>query len=266
MLSAEVNGLIMNIRFFVFFSTIILFLFTSEAISQVLNVEKFRMDADTSNVWAGNLSFGFDLTKRSKQTLNLNNESDLVYLSRNHAYLLINDARIIKVDDNISNEGFTHLRATLFRRNTIAPELFAQYQYSQDWGLTNRILFGGTLRYMLVSSDLISVSLTTGGMYEYEKWSPENLDKVINRKFKSTNSLNVRGKLAEHVSILVLGYYQAPFQDFFSPRLTGDISFVFSVSRVIRFSAGFNVLHDAKPVEGVESWTYEFKNRLIISI
>lgn len=256
----------MNARRVIFLCFFVLVISSETIKAQVLNVEKFRMDADTSNVWAGNLTFGFDVTKRSKQTLQLNNQSDLVYLSRNHSFLLINDIRLISVGDNISNEGYTHFRTTFLRKQKFAPELFTQYQYSQDWGLSERILLGGTLRYMIYSSDNFSASVTTGAMYEYERWAPEEAANVTNRIIKSTNSANVRGKITPTVSLLLMAYYQAPFDDFTRPRLTGDINLQFAISRILRFSAGFNVVHDANPVEGVESWTYEFKNRLIISI
>ncbi len=224
------------------------------------------MDADTSNVWAGNLSLGFDITKRSKQTLQLNNESDLVYLSRVHAFMLINDFTVVKVGESISNEGYIHFRTTFYRKKIFAPELFTQYQYSQDWGLSERILFGGTFRYMVHSSDTFSASVTSGTMYEYERWAPENAANITKKVIKSTSSANIRGEITPTLTLLLMGYYQASFSDFLRPRLIGDLNLQFTISRYLKFSAGFNIVHDAKPVKGVQSWTYELKNKLIITL
>lgn len=233
--------------------------------AQVLNVEKYRHDSDTSKVWAGNLSLGFEVSQRNKQSIELNNESDLIYFSPLHSYLFLTNFKILKVEDKILSDGYVHLRSSFFRKNRIHPELFTQYQYSLTWGLRGRYLVGGAGRIRLYQADRFLATLTSGAMYEYELWEPNAEISVQTEYLKLTNALMLRGKITPQISIVTMGYYQARPVSFFRPRITSDINVIFTISDSFRISTGFELTHDYKPAPGIEATIYKLENKLIFS-
>lgn len=237
----------------------------TELHAQVLNVEKHRHDADTSEVWAGNLSIGFEISQRNKQTIELNNESDLVYFSHLNSYLLLTNFKLIKVEDRILSDGYIHLRTSLFRRNRIHPEFFTQYQYSLTWGLKGRYLAGGAARIRLYQKDNFLTTLTTGAMYEYELWEPNSQISVETEYLKLTNALMMRGKITPQISVVTMAYYQARPSSFFSPRITSDITVIFTITDSFKISTGFELTHDYRPATGIEPTIYKLENKLIFS-
>jgi hypothetical protein len=239
--------------------------FISEIEAQVLNVEKHRHDADTSEVWAGNLSIGFEISQRNKQTIELNNETDLVYFSPINSYLMLTKFKLIKVEDRILSDGYVHLRSSFFRKNRIHPELFTQYQYSLTWGLKGRYLAGGAARIRLYQKDNFLTTLTTGAMYEYELWEPNSQISVETEYLKLTNALMMRGKITPQISVVTMAYYQSRPASFFRPRITSDISVVFEITDAFKISTGFELTHDYKPAPGIEPTIYKLENKLIFS-
>ncbi len=112
---------------------------------QILNVEKARVDKDTTNIWLGSVGFNLNVFNRDageddpRHFVNLGANANVGYLSQHHGYLLMGRLDYVEVtDDPLIRAGYVHSRATLFRSKTISYELFGQFQYDISRGMRNR--------------------------------------------------------------------------------------------------------------------------------
>jgi hypothetical protein len=128
--------------------------------AQVLNVERFRSDADTADVWIGELKFDFSLNKQNTAVMALGNETNLARFTRNHVYYFLNQINLVMVDEkSLVSDGYFHIRGTYNRRKTWSPETFLQFQYNLNWGLKRRALAGATMRYKYLETPAIRGSV-----------------------------------------------------------------------------------------------------------
>lgn len=242
--------------------------------AQILNIEKFRLDKDTFNIWMGNISFGFNTKKQKNTVTTLNSASNLVYLSKKHSYLSINRINLIFVEDSkLISEGYAHLRFNLWRRKTLSYEPFLQYQFDLGRGLDKRELAGLTLRVQLKTGDKYIVAFNSGIMYEHELWKGNVLRKQflisegIAETFftKSTTNLSVRANLSSQLSLFLTSYYQARFVDFFNPRVISDISLMIKISNNFAITNQFLSFYDASPILDENSFTYTYNTNFTIN-
>lgn len=246
---------------------IVFMLFPLASVSQVLNVERFRTDADTANVWLGELKFDFSLNKQNTSVLALGNETNLAHFTRRHVYYFLNQINLVMVDEkSLVSDGYFHLRGTFDRRNSWSPESFVQFQYNLNWGLKRRALAGATMRYRYLNTSAMRGSISTGLMIENEFWRESGEEAVEKNLIKSTTSLLIRGRIAEQAELVLMGYYQAPPESFFRPRVTGDAKLNLRISRNMTFTTQFVLTYDAEPLIDVTRVVYRLTNGIVISI
>ncbi|HXB13809.1 MAG TPA: hypothetical protein VNZ45_17605, partial [Bacteroidia bacterium] len=158
--------------------TLLLFLmvpFLSKA--QTTNIEKYRLDKDTSKILMGNMGFGFSSKKQQNIVQQYNGYLNLAYLSKLHSYMTINYGNLQLVNKtSFVSEGYTHYRINFFRMHLVSYEPFVQYQYDLGRGLLRRELAGMSFRVNLLRNksnkdkDKFTVGINTGAMYEDELW------------------------------------------------------------------------------------------------
>lgn len=240
--------------------------------AQVLNVERFKITADTANVWSGSASFGFSIADQGTQELNLRNDANLTYFSEKHQYLLLNRINLHQVGAGTSSNGYFHLRSIFNRKNQINPESFLQFQYNFDLGLQRRALAGANVRYRFFETERFYGAISTGLMFENELWKEEIEtetttveNRIENNFLKSTTSLNLRGDISENISIVLYSYYQARPDRFSKPRVTADWQLQFQLRENLRFGMQFVATYDSDPILEAADFVYSFHNMLIFS-
>lgn len=247
---------------------------SSSTQAQILNIEKFRLDEDTSNLWLGNAGLGFSLKKQLNNVYTFNGNVNAVYLSEKHSYMTINFIKFIRQDaSNILSEGYAHGRISFLRRQKLSYEPFIQVQYDRGRGLIWRELYGFTFRLAIASKENTTFAANTGAMYEHEIWEGEVLrypiDGSANRAegklVKSTSNLSFRTNLTKDITLFLVGYYQARFERFFQPRVISDIQLQLQVSRYISFNTQFTSTFDALPLIEGNNFVYSFNNSLVIN-
>lgn len=138
--------------------------------------------------------------------------------------------------------------------------------------MVHRLVTGVNLRYNYWHSHLWELSLTTGIMYENEKWNynavdsgkiPPNPIDQASSLIKSNSYMRWEGKLSKVSDIAVVVFYQAPFDDFLKPRVSGSVKFNIDISRHFSFAVNFNGLYDAKPRVPIFNFYYNFSNNLV---
>lgn len=241
--------------------------------AQILNIEKFRTDRDTFNVWGGNIGIGFSTKKQQTSVTTLNASSNIAYFSRMHTYMNISYIKFIAVEeDRLISEGYTHFRGIIFRRRFISYEPFFQYQYDLGRGLIKRQLLGFTFRANLFSTPKFFIAANTGAMFENEIWEGEVLryplpgePQTAETDFvKSTSNLSIRGDITHNVYLLFVTYYQARFEKFFTPRIISDVQLNVKISQYFTLSNQFTSTYDALPILSDNEFVYSFNTSLLV--
>ncbi len=242
--------------------------FLSEtAFSQVLNVESVRADADREPGWAGELRFNGSLNKYRDRILKLGNATNAAYFSRRHTYLLLNSIDLVNIDgSSVVSNGHFHLRGTFFRAGPWSPELFTQFQYNANLGMNGRFLAGGGMRYTFLDREDISGHISTGLMFEKERWDRQDESTLQTDLLKSTSNVVIRGNINPQTQLLLIGYYQARPDSYFEPRIISENQLNIRMGNRITFAVSFVLNYDSSPVIDIPELTYELKNGIVISL
>jgi len=243
-----------------FLSVTLQFLFLC-SYSQILNIESYRLEKDTSNVFLGNIGAGFNTKKQAISTINrYNSNINAAYLSQNNAYLLLSTLALVQVaNQQVQNEGYIHFRINFLRKKKYSPELFSQLQYDRGRGLEKRELVGLTCRARIFYNKNWSISGNSGLMLENENWNFNA--EIKNTEFiKSTSNITIKSKLTPTINWYLITYYQARLQYFLQPRLTLDTYFQFKISSKFNFNMQYVATYDEKPVISIPNLIYSLNS------
>ncbi len=266
----------LSIRLITFLTLLLVPSFTN---AQIANIEKFRLDKDTANLWMGNASFGFASKKQKNIVSEYTTYFNMAYLSKKHSYMTLNYSDLQQVDKyKYISEGYTHWRINFLRRNRLSYEPFIQFQYDKGRGLTKRNLYGFSFRLSLLKyhkeKDRLDIGVSTGAMYEDEEWRGKvirfgvegDTGKAATQFIKSTNNIFLRATLHEKITLFTSVYYQARYEKFFNPRIVSDIQLVFKVTKLLSLSSGFNSTYDSYPIVEGNIFTYKLSGSVIFKL
>ncbi|UII29054.1 hypothetical protein LVD15_11670 [Fulvivirga maritima] len=140
----------------VFLFTLSFFIITNLASAQILKVDKGSIDSDSSNYFMGSINIEFDLNNKSATAeenityTGLEGSSDLVYVGKKHAYILINEVSYIKSTGGpLISTGYTHFRINFLRKRKLSYESFTQVQYDNGRQMPFRFLQGAGIKIRL---------------------------------------------------------------------------------------------------------------------
>lgn len=242
------------------------FLSAGLADGQILHLHKLRAEYDTSKVWYGDIELGFLHKNQQVNVTEFHSRVNLDYVSDLHNYLMVSNFSLVKVGtDNVLSEGFSHLRANLFQKNTFSPEAFFQVQYDIGRGMEERALIGASGKMQIYHTDKVKFSVNTGFMYEHETWrEPESRGRRIDRDlFKSTSNMSFKWRVTETANLYAITYYQATVNEFFKPRISMDMAFKFFITKQFSFKNEFQFLYDANPVIDVARFISTYRGSLV---
>ncbi len=236
--------------------------FTGKA--QILNTERFRLDADSAKIWMGVAEFGFSAKKQQTDVFTLSSKANTAYLSKKHSYMFLGFLNLVKVaNTNVISEGYGHIRFNFFRKKLFSLEQFNQWQFDQGRGMNSRGLIGSNVRFRVKSTDKWEFALNSGLMYEDEIWENSEGNFISNVNLKSSSSATVRFKINEIMSFLMISYYQARFDRFFTPRFITDASFQLSLTSKFALRAQYTATYDADPIINISKLIYSINNTLV---
>jgi putative salt-induced outer membrane protein YdiY len=245
---------------------LLLYMVQQEAQAQILNVERQRTEADTANVWLGNITFTLSQRKQQVNVLSFNWAMNVAYLSQLHNYSFISNINLIKVSGrDVISDAYMHGRINFFRHKAISGEAFGQHQYDKGRGLERRVLVGAGLRWKFTKSEKLSMTFGPGVMHEQEEWLTPGVPRsdystVYVSFLKSTNYLMLRWDPNATYSLNTITYYQARFDSFWQPRLTTEINLNTKINKHFLFTTRFTAQYDAIPVIPIDKFVYTFTN------
>ena len=257
---------------------LLLFLLTTRPLcAQILNIEKARVDRDTSDIWIGSLGFNLNIFNRNageddpRHFINLGIQSNVGYLSGQHGYLLMGRLDYVEVtDDPLIRTGYAHGRITLKRSKTWSYELFGQFQYDISRGMRSRWLTGGGLRWRIRSTDATQIFAGSGIMYEVEKWQdPTQEGSFLQPELlKTTNYLSIHSDLNSHVRLDAISYYQGGYDGSVSSmrhRLNLTTSINVRLTNKLNLKTSFDCQFENRPIIPITKFIYAISNGLTYS-
>lgn len=242
--------------------------------AQILNVEKSRVDKDTTNVWVGSAGFNLNIFNRDAGSgepnhfVNLGTNANLGYLSNQHGYILMGQLDYVEVtDDPLIRTGYLHSRTTLWRSRTISYELFGQLQYDISRGLRNRWLTGGGVRWRIKDQPKIKMFLGAGLMYETEKWeNPLMEDQFIQPQLlKTTNYFSIHNSVKDHLRLNAIAYFQSGYDpgiEAFRHRLNLTASINVKLTSKLDLRTSFDCQYENRPIFPITQFIYSLSNGL----
>ncbi|MFA0962354.1 DUF481 domain-containing protein [Roseivirga sp. BDSF3-8] len=243
------------------------------ATAQILNVEKDRLEGDSTDYFLGAVGLQLNLNNRASTPekeivfTQFKVAANAAYIGDNHDYILLGDLDYNTVTDGpLISTGYGHYRVHWLKKHTLSYETFTQFQYDQGRGLELRYLVGGGVRLSLVDNKNTSLHLGVGGMYEYERWEvPESEPRftITKNLLKSSNYLSYRQKISKTTDFNMITYYQVgydPEDNIYRNRVSGEANLILKISEKLNFTTSFTCGYDQNPVVDIRKFVYELTN------
>lgn len=250
----------------------------SIAQGQILRVDKNHLESDSAGYFALSAAANFSLDNRSVSPdeklvyTRLTSKADMLYVSRNHAYILINSIEYQSSSNATPfSTGYTHFRINFRRQHTLSYETYAQIQYDEVRRMRLRTLVGGGIRFTAIDEEGVDIHLGSGVMYEVEKWREIENDPTSDfykEMPKLSNYLGVEFTLSKHVNLNLWGLYQVGYDaqdDITRNRYAVEASLNFIVSKRVIWINRFTYFYDAQPVIPINPAFYQIMNGLRIT-
>lgn len=230
--------------------------------SQVVNIERKRLNADTTGTF-GNIKSSVSLIKNTKTLWNVTLSYNVLVVRDKHEWYFIGNLAFKKAENtDLVNKGYEHIRYNyrLTQGYRLYAEVFEQMQFDAIRKIDKRILAGGAIRYVPVRREKIKVSIGAGAMYEYEIFK----DDTTGFNWVRINSyLSVNYRVSKNVFFYSTTYYQ-PLPDAIKTnyRLFNNTGFSISVSNHFSFTVDYEIVYDSFLPEGIPNTVYFLKNGL----
>lgn len=242
---------------------------------QLLNIDQHELFSDTAKYVTGSIAFKFHLDNKNASVdqknsfISLENKNDIVFVGYKNNYLLSNQIKYFNSSGGtFISSGYAHARANYLKMRNTSYELFTQIQYDRNRYLDYRFLFGGGLRWRIISKDKIGLFAGAELMYEHEKWdSPENENLfIIKNLTKIGVYMNFRIKTSETSKFRSLVIYQTgydPDPGLMRNRISFDHQFEIEIFKKLYFTITFKGAYEDKPIYPINKFIYTLENGLV---
>lgn len=256
---------------------VLIFLGSLKLQGQIMNIEKFRLDSlSRENPLRFKLEANFDFYNRSATAENqaefiaLGSEISSIYAPGKHFYMLLGEISYVENNANkILNNGNVHSRSTFYFRKRFSPELFAQAQYDDFRGLQDRILGGGALRWNAIRNPDFMLTIGSGPMFEFERWtSPVDGSTVEVDFLKLSSNVIIRWTIGEHVDFNSILYYQVGYDreiEASRNRYTNTSNLNFRINDKLSFKTGIRLAYEDRPIVPITKFIYSVENGISLN-
>ncbi|MEP6747183.1 MAG: hypothetical protein ABJB86_05640 [Bacteroidota bacterium] len=251
-----------------------LFLLADNSNAQIINIDK----TDTSDYvkkadWNGNISLDLEVDKQKSTLFDASNFLNISLQKMHELFILsASDRFTYNGPNSYLNKGYVHVRWRHDYKALLHPESYVQYQWDDGLGMLHRFVVGENLRYNFWHHHAWGMTVASGVMYEDELWNYTAVDSVkipvppVNQKsqqIKWNNYLKLEGKISATSNISMIIFYQAAFNDFLKPRISGVVNFDTEISKHFALAIKYNGLFDAGPVVPIFKFYYNYSTGLM---
>ena len=161
------------------------------------------------------------------------------------------------------NKGMAHARIIRSLAQYVLFESFAQKQFNESIGLSDRNLAGAGLRFALhPPSSKFNLYFGIGAMWEHERINAKEDSVITTRIIRSTNYINWTGRLDERITTSATGYYQVHTRRLRDYRILFEGSLTFQLTTKLVFPFRVNVRYDNEPPSEIRKHDVEIFNGL----
>lgn len=247
----------MKLNFFLFFFSI-----TIVGQAQVINVETLRKKTDSAK-WTGSVSLDVSIIKNKNSIFKIANKADVQYNNRKELWLFVNDLKFEKAaGESFVNKGTQHLRYNYKITEAVKIEVFTQAQYDAISEIDFRGLLGAGPRFKLSSRENYRFYLGVLVMYEYEKTSDIEENR-IHKDVRASTYFSFSIYPTETIGIISTSYYQPRLDAIKDYRVSSTTSILFKIWENLAFKTNFTFNYDADPVITIPKAQYELTNGLL---
>jgi len=244
--------------------------------SQILNIERLRLERDTAKSFLVKATVGLTANNRSAAETEpahlfaLNFDINTLFYPEKHAYIFLSKFDYLQVnEEGLLNFGYFHARANFLRDQKTNYETFVQYSFDNFRGLAPRWILGAGIRYHILKSSKTTFLIGVGGMYEYEKWRyPYTRELVDVGLVKSSNYLSFQTEINKYIDLNMVHYYQVGYDrniKGFRNRFSSSLALNAKISERFSFTNSFDLSYEDKPVVPVTKLIYTLKSGLSIN-
>jgi hypothetical protein len=257
---------------------VFLFIFISfSSQSQILNIERYRLQGDSSKVFVAKATAGLNIYNRSAAAdapVNLFGykwDFNSMYHPGKHAFIFVSNFDYLKINqEDFLNFGLIHGRTVFNFEEKNNIETFVQYSYDNFRGLAPRWIVGGTLRTKVWESERLTLIMGLGGLYENETWEhPFTEENVKVDFFKSSNYVSFRLSINEYVDFNLVNYYQVGYDnsiEAFRNRVNGNLNLNTKITDRFSFTNSFNFSFEDKPIVPITRFIFAFNTGISFDI
>lgn len=255
---------------------LILFLISFSSFSQILNIERSRLEKDTSKVFLFKTVAGLNVFNRSAAAdapVNLfgyNFDLNALYYPGKHGYMFISKFDYLRINDSdFLNFGYVHARVNWLRERKFNYETFLQYSFDNFRGLDPRWIAGGSVRHNVIKSEKFTLIVGLGGFYERERWIHPFTDEFVEVKLaKSSNYISLRTEINQFVDFNMVNYYQTGYDrsiNSFRNRISNSTILNTKLTEKFSITNTFEIAYEDKPIVPITKVVYSFRTGLSIN-
>lgn len=247
------------------------------ATSQILNLERRRIENDSLEYTLLNVGSDFSLFNRSAAAdapvnlLGFNNSLNFIRKKNRHALIVIAQNNFLRINENpFLNTGFAHVRGHFNRMEKRSFEVYSQYSYDNFRQLNPRILLGSNFRLRVIQSDRVTLSMGMGPMFEYEQWTHPVTEEIVEVDFVKLNSYYVlRLVLSDNFEYNGSTYFQSGYDssiDKLRNRIAHTSNLIARVTGRLSLTVSFDMNYEDRPIVPITPFIFNVRNGLLYDL
>ncbi|MGY6522234.1 MAG: DUF481 domain-containing protein [Mongoliitalea sp.] len=244
--------------------------FTNQVSGQILNIERYRLQKDSTKNFIAKATGGLNVFNRSasvEDPVNLfgyNLDINSLYQPGKHAFIFVTKFDYLRINDSdFLNFGLVHGRVVFNRDSKSHVEAYTQYSFDNFRGLAPRWIIGGTWRNRLINTTKSTFVIGIGALKEWETWQHPVNEEFINVNFiKSANYLSLRQSINDFVDLNTVIYFQTGYDSDISSlrnRLSGNINLNTKITELFSFTNSFEFSYEDNPIVPITPFIFNFR-------
>ncbi len=229
--------------------------------AQVIDIEHFRLEADTLG-FSGSVGVNLQITKNTKNILFFGGTAYVQYRNGRHLALFLNNTSYKKVNDAaIINKGTNHLRYNYKLNEHITLEALLQAQYNSISKIDQRQLIGAGPRFKLTEKEKYKLFLGTIFLFEHEKINNPPVE--YHDDFRFSGYLALRYFPTNNISMASTTFYQPRIDKFYDYRIYSYNSLSIKLIKKLSFKLTYTLSYDTHPADGIPKTQYDLLNGIV---
>jgi putative salt-induced outer membrane protein YdiY len=235
---------------------LLLFLLTTSASAQVVNIETKRKDERVAGI-SGVSRMNFMYRAGNVKRVDFGFDSLVQAVRGRHIFLGMAGLEFAKARGRnqsafklVENERFFHLRYHYTLRDWLLSDLFYQLQVNEFIDLDSRNLIGVGPRFRLVRTDKNALYLGTTWMYEREHLRPPHPGGTTTTA-RWSNYLSIRWGSIKNIDFTSTTYFQPRFAEMGDFRVLEEAGLAVDLTGWLALSIRYTLRYDSTPPAGI---------------